>query len=132
MAVDNLVEGLANAGVKPLRIAHEGKVKASIQEHTLQFKLDKHILKPKLDSLLNIAQTVQDKILDLQTDIKNFKGESKSLVERLRNMRRAMIQKERQSVVLNLKIWMLRQRMLHDVVNQSDVVRWTLIIVFFW
>ncbi|EEB91721.1 hypothetical protein MPER_09875, partial [Moniliophthora perniciosa FA553] len=51
VAVDNLVEGLANAGLRPLRASSAGKVKPALQEHTLEWKMLQHPSQPALKSL---------------------------------------------------------------------------------
>jgi hypothetical protein len=50
VAVDNLVEGFANAGLDPVRIGY-GQLKATLQEHSLEFKIEKHPLYPKYEML---------------------------------------------------------------------------------
>jgi len=66
VAVDNLVEGFAAVGVKPLRIAFGGKVKPSLLEHTLDYKFDRHPLKPEVDRLANQEQTLYSDLMALE------------------------------------------------------------------
>lgn len=43
VAVDNLVEGFVAAGLDPVRIGY-GQTKSTLQEHSLEFKIEKHPL----------------------------------------------------------------------------------------
>jgi hypothetical protein len=46
VAVDNLVEGFVTAGLDPVRIGY-GQIKSTLQEHSFEFKIEKHPLYPK-------------------------------------------------------------------------------------
>jgi hypothetical protein len=48
VAVDNLVEGFVNAGLDPVRIGY-GQIKSTLQEHSLEFKIQKHPLYPSYE-----------------------------------------------------------------------------------
>ena len=51
VAVDNLVEGFVNAGLDPVRIGY-GQIKSTLQEHSFEFKLERHPLYPEYKIVL--------------------------------------------------------------------------------
>lgn len=51
MAVDNLVESFAKAGVNPLRVGFAGRVPLALHRYTLDSCIETHPLKPTLDKL---------------------------------------------------------------------------------
>ena len=98
MAVDNLVEGFAEAGLKPLRIGFRGKIKDSLTEHTLDYKLDQHPLKSKVDELLEEKKATEKKMLELNKRIEAVQRTPTSRAAgRLDQMRSALLAHERQS-----------------------------------
>ena len=48
VAVDNLVEGFVTAGLDPVRIGY-GQTKSTLQEHSLESKMEKHPLYQKYE-----------------------------------------------------------------------------------
>ncbi|KAJ6554012.1 P-loop containing nucleoside triphosphate hydrolase protein [Mycena vulgaris] len=130
VAVDNLVEGLAASGVKPLRVGFAGKVKSSLVEHTLDYKLECHPLKPSLDALAKQEEAVSQRIRDLSkklTDIKKSKtGTSANAQERKRqiiaNMEADLAVRQRIQTSLKARMYALEMRMLRDVVSKADVI----------
>ncbi|TFK37679.1 P-loop containing nucleoside triphosphate hydrolase protein [Crucibulum laeve] len=122
-AVDNLAEGFINAGVKPLRIGFAGNVRASLVEHSLDYKLGKHSLQPTLEGIVKDEADLSIKMHDLQRRIVDAekKGGSK-LEQRKQNMKRALITMERQHSVIRRKMYAIKQQMLRDVVEDADVI----------
>ncbi|KZT23060.1 P-loop containing nucleoside triphosphate hydrolase protein [Neolentinus lepideus HHB14362 ss-1] len=120
VAVDNLVEGLAAAGMKPLRIGYGGKVKTSLYEHTLDAKLEKHPLRPQLDKLIKEQTELMEQIESRRKVVrdKHLAGASASATR----MEFYVTQMDRQLKILNGKIYALRQVMLQDIVYSADVV----------
>lgn len=49
VAVDNLVEGFVAAGLNPVRIGY-GQVRSTLQEHSLESKIEKHPLYAKYEA----------------------------------------------------------------------------------
>ncbi|KAF9219331.1 P-loop containing nucleoside triphosphate hydrolase protein [Gyrodon lividus] len=123
VAVDNLVEGFAANGVKPLRIGFRGKINDSLIKHTLDYKLDHHLLKPKVDKLLKEQKDVRKSLSELTKRIDLAqKAPAACSAERLDRMRSALLMKERQSMALNAKLYALHQEMLRDVTSAADVI----------
>jgi hypothetical protein len=122
IAVDNLVEGLALSGIKPLRVGFSGKVKSSLREHTLDHKLEKHALKPELDKLAKKEEGLQKRVDSLRKKLEESRrchGESASSGERLQMM---SITAEREHVAVKARMYAVHQQMLRDVVAKADVV----------
>lgn len=125
VAVDNLVEGFAATGAKPVRVAFGGQVKGSLQEHTLDYKIDRHRLKPSLDKLTEEERTLRTDIQELEKLIFQTAKKAKKggpLQVRLSRMRVAMNVKTRTFNVTRSKIYGMRQTMLREILGQADVV----------
>ncbi|KAJ8700747.1 hypothetical protein PTI98_003744 [Pleurotus ostreatus] len=128
VAVDNLVEGLAATGLTPLRVGFGGKVKASLIQHTLDYKLDIHPLKPKLDKLVQDGDALTEELRNLVNRTQEFKDQhaGKSLNQRehtmLTRMQEALLTMEARANVLRAKKYAIHQEMLRDVLRQADVV----------
>ncbi|KIK92239.1 hypothetical protein PAXRUDRAFT_830143 [Paxillus rubicundulus Ve08.2h10] len=122
-AVDNLVEGFGAAGVKPLRIGFRGKIKESLAEYTLDYKLDQHSLKPKVDKLLQEQKDIDKYLSGLIKRIDTAqRAPLTSSVERLDCMRSTLLMKERQSMAVNAKLYAIHQQMLRDITAAADVI----------
>ena len=127
IAVDNLVEGLAKAGVKPLRVG--GNIQKSLIEHSLDYKLENHHLHPRLVRAVSEEEKVSRQIQDLEKARKELNKKiwkavnpNKSLVEREDNMRKGLIMLQNQRKNLQQKIYAIQQEMLRDTVEAADVV----------
>ena len=62
VAVDNLVEGLAKVGLKPLRVGSDGKVRASLEQYTLEYQSEMHPLKPEHDKVVEQFKEVRQEM----------------------------------------------------------------------
>ncbi|KAJ7073280.1 P-loop containing nucleoside triphosphate hydrolase protein [Mycena belliarum] len=130
VAVDNLVEGLAASGVKPLRVGFAGKVKASLIEHTLEYKLEQHPLKPSLDSLAKQEKDVSQRIREIRqmlADMSKAKPPaSLKGLERQRqivaNMEADLAIRQRTQNALKARMYAMEMEMLRDVVSQADAI----------
>ncbi|KAH8084913.1 P-loop containing nucleoside triphosphate hydrolase protein [Cristinia sonorae] len=124
VAVDNLVEGLVSAGLKPLRVGYGGKVKDALMEHTLENKLKAHPMAAKLEELAKQADDLERKQKDLVMRIVEFRGKATSAKakERLSNMENAAISMEKQWIALKGKAYGMYQGLLRDTVHGADVV----------
>jgi uncharacterized membrane protein YfhO len=121
------VEGLVNAGVKPLRVG--GNVQKSLIEHSLDHKLESHPLHPTLLRAVTDEEKLSRSIHDLGTMLKEQKKKiyervkpDKSMLEKEDNMRNGLISKQNQSKNLQMKIYAIRQQMLRETVQAADVV----------
>ncbi|KAJ6570724.1 P-loop containing nucleoside triphosphate hydrolase protein [Mycena sp. CBHHK59/15] len=132
VAVDNLVEGLAASGVRPLRVGFGGKVKASLVEHTLDHQLELHPLKPSVDSLAKQEDEVTQRILALSKKLDEIRPKAAGVdvtakaQERARqimgNMETDMAARRRIQSSLKARIYALQMEMLRDVVAKADVI----------
>lgn len=124
MAVDNLVEGFAEARLKPLRIGLRGKIKDSLTPHTLDYKLDKHPLKSKVDKLLEEKNRTEKKLTDLTKRIEAVqRAPTIRSAGQVDQMRSALLAQERQSMAIAAKLYAIHQEMLRDITADADVVR---------
>ncbi|KIJ60439.1 hypothetical protein HYDPIDRAFT_98653 [Hydnomerulius pinastri MD-312] len=123
VAVDHLVEGFAAAGVKPLRIGFRGKVKGSLNEHTLDYKLEHHPLKGKVDKLLEEQKDLEARLADLtkKIEVAQKKQDARS-AGRLSNMRTAFLMTERKTMSVRAKLYAIHQQMMRDITSEADVI----------
>lgn len=119
VAVDNLVEGFAAAGVKPLRVGFGAKIKSCLHEYTLDAKLEAHPLRVKVEQLLKDQENVEKKLGALEDKIV---ADEKSGGEKLGRMRTAFTVLERQLLALRAKLYALHQEMLNDITAAADVI----------
>lgn len=128
VAVDNLVEGFVNAGLKPLRVGFGSRIRASLKEYSLDYLLSKHPLQPLCLETIALLEQLEDEINQLGSRLSEVvkkleKGNiNKALQQRAENMYKAMAMKDRQQTQLKGKIYGLQQEMLHDIVKSADVV----------
>lgn len=122
MAVDNLVEGFAKAGVKALRVAFGGKVKPSLEEYTLGYKLDRHPLRPEADRLAEQEEKMQLDIVSLKKRISKLNASGQH-PDRLNNMKRDVVVREKRCNVVRARKYELKERMLREILSEADVVR---------
>ncbi|KAA1474060.1 P-loop containing nucleoside triphosphate hydrolase protein [Dentipellis sp. KUC8613] len=122
-AVDNLLAGLASAGVKPLRVGYSGKVEASLQEHNLEAKLESHHLRPELQKVTADKEVLQQRMRMLNEQIQKVQlAKRADLVRRLERMEAESVKLERQLRAVGRKVYALKQQMLTHIVEQADVV----------
>ena len=124
VAVDNLVEGLANTTLDALRIGYNGKVKSTLIEHTLEKKLETHPLafsykklKDDMEERMQRKKNLEQRIRELQ------KNTNRRHIARLDAMELDSIGLERQIHSLETRAWGLFRRMVRDIVTAADVVR---------
>jgi len=127
--VDNLVEGLAKVGVKPLRVGFSGNVRKSLLEHSLDYKLEQHPLYPVLiqtveeeGELTAHLQELSKEYETLMLKLKQMTRPRKTTLARADNMKHALSTLAKRQEKLKRKIYAMQQDMLHDVVSEADVV----------
>jgi|SRR5882762_719977 len=130
VAVDNLVEGFAATGVKPLRVAFGGQVKPSLSEHTLDQKIEEHAFKPRIDKLAEQEQILQNELRTLQKAVLDLEKTGRHQL-RLSNMKSDLVFKERQHNIIRAKKYHLRQKMLCDIIAAADVVNLMFLSLFY-
>ncbi|KAF8966896.1 P-loop containing nucleoside triphosphate hydrolase protein [Flammula alnicola] len=129
VAVDNLVEGFANVGVKPLRVGYHGHVRESLLNHSLDYKLQEHHLHDKLSTLVAEEALMQPKIEELtakcsvlEAKIQKSSRPRKDTLRRMSNMQTALVKLELRHKYLKGRIYATQQHMLRDVMAQADVI----------
>lgn len=124
VAVDNLVEGLVSAGLKPLRVGFAGKVKPSLLQYTLESEMERHSLRPKYEQLRERIKELEKAIKELIGRLKEYKKAGNSrFSQRVQAMEEDVLWKEKQMGSLDRRAYGLYMTMLRDVVTQADVVR---------
>lgn len=123
------MEGLAKAGVKPLRVGFNGNVQKLLVEHSLEHKLEKHPLHPTLVKIVKEAEKMLGEIQALTLALKELskklweaKNPKKSMIERESNMRLGLTSMQNQHKHLQQKIYAIQQEMLREAVAAADVV----------
>jgi len=123
VAVDNLVEGFVVAGVTPLRVGFGTKVKASLAEYSLEYHLDKHPLKPKVDRLVEEQKSLEKRRAQLEKKVAGVQKDGKAgALDRLERMRSALVVVEKQAMSVKSKLYAMHQGMLRDIASAADVV----------
>lgn len=123
------MEGLAEAGVKPLRVGFNGNVRKSLTKHSLDYKLEIHPLHPTLVTTVKEAEKMLRQMQDLEKALKDLnkklweaKNPKKSMIERERKMHDGVISMRAQHKNLQRKIYAIQQEMLRETVAAADVV----------
>jgi hypothetical protein len=128
VAVDNLVEGFVNAGLDPVRIGY-GQIKSTLQEHSLELKLEQHPLYPKYE-------VVSEKLEELEKDLKRIhtlilkrqeQGAPPHELSRLRIHRSVLYAKISR---VNREKQAMYQQMQTEVLTSADVVRFSTFYTF--
>ncbi|KAG2005956.1 RNA helicase, variant 2 [Coprinopsis cinerea AmutBmut pab1-1] len=131
VAVDNLVEGLAAAGVKPLRVGAVGSVRPSLLQHTLAAKLEAHPLFSAHQDLVDQEEKIKKELEEMhakvhsaETELKDKKEgrASKAMIGRIANMMAAKSALERKEAVVKGKKNTVKQAMLREVTSEADVI----------
>ncbi|KAF9074542.1 P-loop containing nucleoside triphosphate hydrolase protein [Rhodocollybia butyracea] len=137
VAVDNLVEGLAKAGLKPLRAASTagaGKSinsadpsRANLNQWTLEYQLQHHPRYPEYLELEKRAKKITDDIKELHGKIRKLaEAKGKILSQREVEMRNRMLddvaQKGRALGAVKKKSYGLEQEITREIVNNADVI----------
>lgn len=122
VAVDNLVEGFAKAGLNPLRIGF-GKVRSSLREYTLDRQMETHSLAPKLKQVSEELAGLSAQYKTLMRDIAEIKESGTAAQRRrLEFMEQNALRLENITRKLGAKEYGITQEMLSDIVGKADVV----------
>ncbi|KAG8962067.1 hypothetical protein FRC05_005536 [Tulasnella sp. 425] len=119
VAVDNLIEALVTAGVKPLRVASPGKVKESIVQYSLEAKMETHRLKPELDELTAKLKRLHERREELHQKLIDLLGDDspKALKTKAKYEEVQGSIKRKESA-----LYKVRMTMLHEIVHSADVI----------
>ncbi|KAF8583439.1 P-loop containing nucleoside triphosphate hydrolase protein [Ramaria rubella] len=118
VAVDNLVEGLAAAGIRPLRVGYSAKVKPSLLPHTLHAQLETHPLKPELDSLqksIDALREYMERVEGRRREAVPYSAKDVELTTMLERMGRDLGGKKGRA-------WAMNREMVQDIVGRADVI----------
>lgn len=113
--MDNLVEGLAAAKLKPLRVAYSGKSKPDLEEHTLEWKVAKHPLAPSTEAISKECDTLTNQVNDLRDFVRVFDDPQG-------RRKRRLLALERRLQYAIRRLYKQRQKMVQDVLDECDVV----------
>ena len=143
VAVDNLVDGLVKAGVKPLRVGYHGTIRSSLIPYSLDYKLQQHPLTATVQKLVDESASTQEGIEELNGKYKDLEKKvedaaartpRRETVQRLTNMRDALVKLKTRAKYLKSRIFSIQQKMLTDIVSDADVVcffAWYFALFFF-
>ncbi|KAF8645614.1 hypothetical protein AX16_007696 [Volvariella volvacea WC 439] len=131
-AVDNLLEGFANAGLNPLRVSSAGVVKDELAQWTLEHREQEHRLYDKRQRFLKNARHVHEKMRLLIEEIKNLTekqrdieklGKKSMLLERMlmgkRGRYKSLMQEGR---MWHSKARRTQQTMWEEITHSADVI----------
>ncbi|KIY47635.1 P-loop containing nucleoside triphosphate hydrolase protein [Fistulina hepatica ATCC 64428] len=132
VAVDNLVEGLADVGVRPLRIG-TGRLKPEQEKFMLERQMQCHALWPDVHALENRIERIEEDMLRLREQIhaeqqwleKHDASSRQGLAhkERLQRMRMARETKEQQRYTVLWRKKCLERKITRDCIDAADVSR---------
>jgi hypothetical protein len=129
VAVDHLVEGLAQAGLKPLRFGSVQRVSSALLEHTFEHKIQAHPLSPVHERALAEVKRCTEGILSHARGIKELaKDLSPAAIKKHTAHLRSRAQIERRQQSLKKKAYAIRMEMVKDVLDGADVVGHIIII----
>ncbi|KAJ3862668.1 P-loop containing nucleoside triphosphate hydrolase protein [Lentinula novae-zelandiae] len=128
VAVDNLVEGLAKAGLKPLRASSAGKTKESLTKWTLEYQMQLHARYADWKDLEDRIKKIGDTLKELRNKIQNLerKMAKEGLSSRETQIRDGMlknvIRQGRSLDATKRRSYGLEQAMVKDILNNADVI----------
>ena len=129
--MDNLVEGLAKAGVKPLRVGSQGNIRPSLVSHSVEFKQQTHPLYPTFKNLIEEVENLVKETRKLavryakaRAKIENNEASPKRLITTAENIFNDLEVKKLRIKAMRRKKYAIEQLMLRDIVADADVVRY--------
>jgi hypothetical protein len=123
VAVDHLVEGLAAAGLKPLRFGSVQRVPTALLPHTLDHQYTNHRLQPDLHKAMQDADLVEKSVMEYARSAKDLEGDKRMYaIKKRQALLHTMAMKERRLLALKKKAYSIRMTMLRDILAQADVV----------
>lgn len=119
VAVDNLVEGLAQAGVRPLRVGVGAKVRAALRAHTLEAKMAAHARQPVLAQL----QADAERLREYMQAVEGRRRAAAPYGKQEAACGRMLVRLERALEGKKGRAWAVRREMEQEIVYAADVVR---------
>ena len=121
VAVDNLVEGFVKAGLDPVRIGY-GQIKSTLQEYSLESKIERHPLYPKYGVVLENMEELGKELKRICALISEHQKRGAPPQELSRLKARRGVLDAKLSRFDSTKQTMYQQ-MRTEVLNSADVVR---------
>lgn len=118
MALDHIVEGLVERGLKPLRVGLDAKVRPALKNYVLEAYLDRHPRRNELERHVREEMRLQEKAQLLEIKI----GDDSNSASRIASLRTILANVDRRYWVVKAKVFKLRQEMITDVLKEADVV----------
>ncbi|THU97878.1 P-loop containing nucleoside triphosphate hydrolase protein [Dendrothele bispora CBS 962.96] len=128
VAVDNLVEGLARAKLKPIRAASTGKSKTSLAQYTLGYQVENHPEQPTLKKLVQRKEAAERDKGELTKKLEALEQKEldESITEkemkRKEKMTADLVKRERLLTLLERRVHAMEQDMVRDSLEKSDVI----------
>ena len=117
------MESLVAAGLMPLRVGFGTKMKTSLTEYSLEYCLEKHPLKPKIDKLVEEQKSLEKRRARLKKKIANVEKDRKvGTLGRRERMQSALVLVEKQCMSIKSRLYAMHQEMLRDDISAADVV----------
>jgi superfamily I DNA and/or RNA helicase len=118
VAVDHLVEGLAAAGLRPLRFGAVQRVPPALLPHTLEHQLQAHPSQSRYKTAVEERDKTENKVKAHAAAIRQhaFNDKKREAHERVKAIA------ERRLIALNKKVYAIYQGMVRDILDQADVV----------
>ncbi|KAJ4481077.1 P-loop containing nucleoside triphosphate hydrolase protein [Lentinula aciculospora] len=128
VAVDNLVEGLAKAGLKPLRAASAGKTKDSLAKWTLEYQFQTHPRYSDWKDLVDRAKKIEGGLKELRRKTQDLArkmlkyGLSSRETQIKDNMLKNLARQGRFLDATKRRSYGLEQVIVKDILNNADVI----------
>jgi len=121
VAVDNLVEGFATAGLDPIRIGY-GQIKSTLHKHSFEYKIEQHPLYPKYEVVLENLKSLERDLSQTCAHIFEHqkRGAPSGELSRLKSSRNVLYAKLSR---FNSTKQTMYQQMQTEVLASADVVR---------
>ncbi|KAF9050818.1 P-loop containing nucleoside triphosphate hydrolase protein [Hymenopellis radicata] len=116
VAVDNLVEGIAASGLKPLRVAYSGKANLALEEHTLEWKLLQHPLHPQAETQAKELEDLSAKINVYRDKVAKSDGASRN------NNKQNLLRLQQRFTIAGNRLYGMRRDMMRDIIDDCDVL----------
>lgn len=122
VAVDNLVEGLARAGLRPLRFGGSATAPA-LAQYTLRARREAHVLGPHLDKLLVALEKLNRELRSLRGQLAHLKElrDPQSRAKRS-GLRSEADRKVKAAQGLRGTVFKLERLLMQEIIEDSDVV----------
>ncbi|KAL5520432.1 hypothetical protein ACEPAG_9656 [Sanghuangporus baumii] len=126
VAIDNLLEGFAAGGLKPLRVGADSATKDDYKEFMFDYQFGQHPRKEsELDPLIAECEAIEEEkrnIKALMLQISTMKRKSKKAREKMEILKREYDAKDRRRNALKSQARSLREAIFYDICFKADVI----------